>query len=98
MGSWSRKLALLVELSCLADHLDPDQVRFVGQLVNETRVGNLHELLVGARAQLHLLLPERVFANHERTGALCSQQIDDTTAGRVQRAVYPASALRRDPI
>jgi hypothetical protein len=61
-------------------------------LVNETRVGNLHELLIGALTQLHVLLPEGVFPDHERTDPLADQQIDDATAGRVQRTVYAAIA------
>jgi hypothetical protein len=74
----------------LQDDGDPHQFRFVGQLLDEPRMGDLHKLLVGALAQLHVLLPERVFADHERADALADQQIDDTTAGRVQIAVYAA--------
>ena len=59
---------------------------------------DLHELLRVALAQLHVLLPERVFADHQGADALADQQIDDATAGRVQIPVYAAIALRRDPI
>ena len=82
----------------LEDDLDPDQFGFVGQLINKPRMRELHELLRGALAQLPLLFPERVFPDHQGADPLAYQQIDDATAGRVQRAVDPAMALRRDPI
>ena len=72
MGSWSKKLARLVELSCFADDLDPHQFGFVGQLLDKARMGDVHELLIIALAQLHILLPERVFPDHERADALGS--------------------------
>ena len=58
----------------------------------------MDKLLIGVLAQMHFLLPERIFANDESSDPLAHQQINDATAGRVRRAVYPAMALRRDPI
>ena len=61
-----------VLLSCLADDLYPDQFGFVGQLINKPRMGDLHELLRVAIAQLHVLFPERVFPDHQGADSLGS--------------------------
>ena len=61
-------------------------------------MGKLDKLLIGALAQVRFLFPEGIFPNHEGADAFADQQIDDATAGRVQRAVDPSMALRRDPI
>ena len=58
----------------------------------------LHKLLIVPLAQVRFLFPERVFPNHQRPDPFAYQQIDDATACRVQIAVDPAIALRRDPI
>jgi hypothetical protein len=40
-------------------------------------MGNTHDVLVVAPAQVRLLLPERVLANAQRADALGDEQIDD---------------------
>ena len=47
------------------DYLNADQLRFVGQHVDELGVRNTHKILVIAFAQFNLLLPAFVFANNQ---------------------------------
>src|SRR5258708_17417796 len=79
-------------------HRNAHQLGFVGEQLDEPGMGNLHEFLIVAMAQLHPLLPEWILANDERTNSFLHQQINDATAGRMQIVHHPAIALRRDSI
>ncbi len=61
-------------------------------------MGNLHKLLIVSLAHTHFLLPKQVLADDQYPDPLAHQQINNATAGRVQIAVYPAIALRRNSI
>ena len=54
----------------LQEDADPDQRRFIDELINKPGMRKLHELLIGARAQVRFLFPERVFPNHQRPDPL----------------------------
>src|SRR5438552_19208116 len=56
------------------------------------------ELLIIFAPHLHLLLPQWILANVDRSDALIGEQVHDATAGRVQIGVDPAITLRRDLI
>jgi hypothetical protein len=81
MKSSSRKRALLAELSCLDDDGDPDQSGLVGQLVNETSMGDLDKLLIVPLAHVRFLFPKGISADDERADPLAHQSIDDTADG-----------------
>jgi hypothetical protein len=54
--------------------------------------------LVIALAHVYLLLPQLIQPDHQRPDPFFDQQIDDTTACRVQIGVDAAIALRRDAV
>jgi hypothetical protein len=64
----------------------------------KTGMRDLHKLLVLLAPHLDLLFPEGILANDQGPDSLCDQQIDDTTAGRMQIVQDKAVALRRDAI
>ena len=99
-----RKFVTIQEtcLACVAFLRDDDpyshQVSFIGEDLNEASMRDLDKLLIVFPPHLHLLLPESVLANDEGADPLCDQQIDNTTACRVQIVLHAAVSLRREAI
>src|SRR2546426_12301954 len=74
---------------------DAQQLRFVGEQVNELGMRDLHKLLVVLSAHLDLLFPEYILPVNKRADAFCHPQLDDLTAGSMQVLHDPAIAVGR---
>lgn len=69
------------------------QLSLVGQHLNEAGMRDLHKVLISAFAQVRLLLPVDIFANHQCAYALLNQMFNDAMAVGMQVVVDLASAL-----
>src|ERR1700694_1410647 len=58
-------------------HLNPQQVRLVGEQLSEPGMRDRHKGLVIATAHLDFLLPERVLANNQQADSLLYQQVNN---------------------
>ena len=76
----------------VGDHGDADQLRLVGEHLDQAGEGDAHEGLVGAPPQADALLPVGVMADDQRPNPLLYQPGDDGAAGMVQVVTHPAVA------
>ena len=77
----------------LDGHPDPLQLSLVGQHVDESRMGNGHEVLVVDGANVHLLFPARIVPNDQDTKPFIYHPIHDVAAGPMQIMLDLAVAL-----
>ena len=63
---------------------DADLFTFVAQHLNQPGVWNENEILVGACAEVGMLLPTIVFPDDERSNALANHPVNDPAAGEMQ--------------
>ena len=75
------------------DHLNTNDLGFVGKHLDEAGMGQEDKRLVIPLAEGYLLLPAIVLPNHEGADAPLNKAIHNTTASRVQLAVHLAFAL-----
>ena len=78
---------LVIEETALArvalvdsDHLDADQLGFIGQHLDTAGVWHLNKVLIGSSTKGKRLLPPVILADHQRSNPFLYQQFHDAVA------------------